>query len=159
MAVTWRKLAYEDDVILKALLTEQGDVIYASGVATPAALPHGTAGQVLKTGGHLANPSWGDETPAAHAASHQDGGGDEISVAALSGTLADDQHVLDTEVTTVIEATPLNDLAAADGAVDFGGQQATDFVLVNSAAPPAVAVLGKIYFDTDLSPYVCTSIA
>jgi len=33
-----------------------------------------------------------------HAASHQDGASDEISVAGLSGLLADDQHVLDAEV-------------------------------------------------------------
>ena len=45
-------------LIPKALLTEQGDVIYASGVATPAALVHGTAGQVLQSGGHAANPAW-----------------------------------------------------------------------------------------------------
>jgi len=32
-------------------------------------------------------------TPTAHKASHQDGGGDEISVAALSGTLADAQKI------------------------------------------------------------------
>jgi len=42
--------------------------------------------------------------PTAHAASHQNGGGDEISVAGLSGLLADDQHVLDTEVESVITA-------------------------------------------------------
>ena len=58
MAVTWKKLAYETDVILKSLLTEQGDVIYASAASTPAALPHGTSGQFLKTQGHGANPMW-----------------------------------------------------------------------------------------------------
>lgn len=67
MAVTWKKLAYETDVILKALLTEQGDVIYASAASTPAALAHGDAGQVLKSGGHAANPAWQDAgAPAAH---------------------------------------------------------------------------------------------
>lgn len=40
-------------------------------------------------------------TPGAHATSHEDGGGDEISVAGLSGLLADDQHVLDAEVLLV----------------------------------------------------------
>jgi hypothetical protein len=44
--------------MLESVLTEQGDVLYASGVATLAALPHGTAGQVLQSGGHAANPSW-----------------------------------------------------------------------------------------------------
>ena len=43
-------------------------------------------------------------TPGAHAASHQDGGADEISVAGLSGLLADDQHVLDAEVLLVAAA-------------------------------------------------------
>ena len=67
MAVIWRKLAYESDCILKTLLTEQGDIIYASAVSTPAALPHGTSGQVLKSGGHAANPAWQDiGAPAAH---------------------------------------------------------------------------------------------
>lgn len=47
--------------IPKSLLTEQGDVIYASGVATPTALAHGTSAQYLKSGGHGANPSW--DTP------------------------------------------------------------------------------------------------
>lgn len=44
--------------ISKALLTEQGDVIYASAASTPAALAHGTAGQLLQSGGHAADPSW-----------------------------------------------------------------------------------------------------
>jgi len=39
-----------------------------------------------------------------HAASHENAGGDEISVAALSGLLADDQHVLDAEVLAVAAA-------------------------------------------------------
>jgi len=41
----------------------------------------------------------------AHKTSHEDGGDDEISVAGLSGLLADDQHVLDAEVLAV--AAPL----------------------------------------------------
>ena len=53
-------MAYETatNYIPKSLLTEQGDIIYASAASTPAALPHGTAGQVLQSGGNAANPSW-----------------------------------------------------------------------------------------------------
>lgn len=40
-------------------------------------------------------------TAIAHKTSHQDGGSDEVSVTGLSGLLADDQHVLDTEVVAV----------------------------------------------------------
>ena len=46
----------------------------------------------------------GSNAPQTHKASHQDTGGDEISVTGLSGLLADDQHVLDTEVVSAIEA-------------------------------------------------------
>lgn len=158
MAVTWKKLAYEEDVITKALLTTTGDIIYASAASTPARLGVGANTNVLTLAAGI--PSWAAPgAPAAHKATHEDGGADEISVAALSGLLADDQHVLDTEVTTVIEATPLNDLAAADGAIAIAGQQLTDAVLDNQAANPAVAVLGKVYFKTgDTSAYVCTAI-
>lgn len=38
-----------------------------------------------------------------HHATHENGGGDEISVTGLSGLLADDQHVLDTEVDARID--------------------------------------------------------
>lgn len=39
-----------------------------------------------------------------HASDHEDGGSDEIDLAALSGLLADDQHVLDAEVLAVAAA-------------------------------------------------------
>ena len=48
----------------------------------------------------------------AHKATHQNGGGDEISVAALSGLLADDQHIIDAEAVSAMgvkgDANPLN---------------------------------------------------
>jgi len=40
---------------------------------------------------------------AAHHARHEDSGADEISVTGLSGLLADDQHVLDSEVVSAAE--------------------------------------------------------
>lgn len=46
-----------------------------------------------------------------HSALHENGGGDEISVAGLSGLLADDQHVLDAEVIAAIEGEATLDLA------------------------------------------------
>lgn len=45
--------------------------------------------------------------PGRHKTTHQDDGSDEISVEALSGLLADDQHVLDTEVLAVAIAKTL----------------------------------------------------
>ena len=160
MAVTWKKLAYEDDVITKALLTAAGDIVYASASATPAILAVGSDTNVLTLAAGV--PSWAAAgTPGAHAASHENAGGDEISVAGLSGTLADDQHVLDTEVTTVIEATPLNDLATADGVIDCGGQQLQDPVIHQVADATALGgltpVVGKLAMQIDtLAAYICT---
>ena len=160
MAVTWKKLAFEDDVITKALLTAAGDIIYASGVGTPAVLAKGADTNVLTLAAGV--PSWAAAgTPGAHAASHQDAGGDEISVAGLSGLLADDQHVLDTEVTAVIVATPLNDLAAADGAIAGGGQQLQNIVIHQVADAAALAaltpVVGKLAMQvSNLAAYICT---
>lgn len=57
----------------------------------------------------------GSNAPQAHTASHQNGGGDEVSVTGLSGLLADDQHVLDTEV----QAIKLDDFTAPDDNTDL----------------------------------------
>jgi len=87
---TWKKLVYEDDAILKSLLTEQGDIIYASAASTPAVLPHGTSTQYLKSGGDGANPSW--DTPAGGGATIVRKTADEI--VNNSTTLQNDDHLL-----------------------------------------------------------------
>ena len=162
MAVTWKKLAYEDDVITKAFIAAKGDIISASGNDTPLILTVGANDKVLVADSSAATGlKWDSPAPASHATSHENGGGDEISVSGLSGLLADDQHVLDTEVTAVIEATPLNDLAAADGDVDFDGQAATHLVIQNVADDAAkaalTAVVGMLAFQVDeLAFYGCT---
>lgn len=71
MAVTWKKLAYEDDVITKALLTTKGDMIYASAAGTPARLGIGSDDQILRV--NVDVPNWENvPPPAAHALdSHQ----------------------------------------------------------------------------------------
>jgi hypothetical protein len=56
MAVTWKKLAYETDVITKALLTTKGDIIYASSASTPARLGIGTNTQLLNVATDV--PAW-----------------------------------------------------------------------------------------------------
>src|SRR3990167_4302947 len=52
-----------------------------------------------------------------HNARHENGGADEVSVAGLSGLLADDQHVLDSEVTAVAGALTLYDAQSILAAV------------------------------------------
>jgi hypothetical protein len=126
MAITWKKVAYEGDVIAKTLLTTKGDMVYASAANTPARLPIGTDTQILNVGTDI--PAWINiPAPAAH-------------------------H--------------LNDHIAADGAVDFNLQQATDLVVqtvANEAALPAGAgtvAVGQLCWATaELSLHVCTASA
>ena len=48
MAVAWKKLAYEEDVILESFMAAKGDLISASADDTPLILSKGTDGYVLK---------------------------------------------------------------------------------------------------------------
>jgi hypothetical protein len=123
MAITWRKIAYELDVIKKSDFTAHGDLLYGTGAGTFDALHHGNAGDVLTLAADV--PTWA--APAAPAAHH------------------------------------LNDHTAADGAVDFNLQVATDFVVhtvANEAALPAGAgtvAVGQLCWATgELSLHVCT---
>lgn len=205
MAVTWKKLAYEDDVITKALLTTKGDIIYATAASTPARLAIGADNQILRVATDQVN--WEDlPAAAAHKDDHDPNDGAdaldtanaaEISAVVAAGTgtshsfaradhvhainhgitdnhivtidgndIADDEiarftaNGLESRTPAEVAATmALDDIGDPDAAVDFNDQEALDIVLPNSAEVPATPVLGKIYFDTDLSVYVCTSIA
>ena len=65
MAVAWKKLAYEDDVITKAFMATKGDILYASGAGVPAVLAIGGDNQVLRVATDI--PAWEAEgAPAAH---------------------------------------------------------------------------------------------
>ena len=56
MAITWKRLAYESDVITKALLTTTGDIIYASSANTPSRLAIGTDDYILRVATNV--PAW-----------------------------------------------------------------------------------------------------
>jgi len=87
MAVTWKKLAYEDDVITKALLTTTGDIIYASGANTPVRLGVGANTNVLTLAGGV--PTWAAAgAPGAHKDTHDpEDGADALDCAAPSALL------------------------------------------------------------------------
>jgi len=77
-----------------------------------------------------------------HASVHENGGADEISVTALSGLLADDQHVLDAEVKLI----KLDDFASPEDNIDLdaaAGQHGlmpkNDKVKLDAAASAATA--------------------
>lgn len=133
MAVTWKKLGFEDDLILKSVLTAKGSIITASAASTPAELAIGTNGYVLQVS--TDTPAWVDPAGlavAAHATTHKNSGSDEIL---------------------------LHEFGEPTSAVAFSGQQATDLVVhtvANAAARPT-PVVGKIVFQTDeLAFYGCT---
>lgn len=81
--------------VLRSLFTEQGDLAYRNATIW-AALAHGTAGQVLITGGDAANPSWSSAPTitfanANHTHQAAGTGGQLDHGLALTG-LADDDH-------------------------------------------------------------------
>jgi len=134
MAVEWKKLAYEDNVITKAFMAAKGDLISASADDTPLILTVGANDFVLvaasgeATGLKWAAPTGG--TPAAHKDSHDpEDGSDALDTAApaelasvqASGvgsahTLARADHahqiqasIADNHLVTVDDATPPTD--------------------------------------------------
>ena len=135
MAVTWKKLALEDDVILKSTVTTKGDILVASGAGALTRLGIGTANYILYV--NTDTPGWKDPATlavATHATTHKSGGADAIK---------------------------LNELAVPTAAVAHNGQQITDVVLHTVADTTAMNALtplvGKIVWKTDaLAPYVCT---
>ena len=133
MAVIWKKLAYEDDVILKSLLTAKGSLITSSAAGAPLELGVGTDTYLLAIS--TDTPAWIDPATLSvgtHATTHKNGGADEIL---------------------------LHEFGEPTAAVPFDGQQATDLVahtVANAAARPD-PVVGKPIFQTDeLAMYVCT---
>ena len=75
----------------------------------------------------------------AHNTRHENGGADEVSVAGLSGLLADDQHVLDAEVTAV--AIALSQKAAASGVASLDGSTLVVQNPANATATPTASKL------------------
>jgi len=127
------------NLIAKALVTEQGDIIYASAASTPAALPHGTAGQVLQSGGHAANPSWLTVDNTA--------GGTDASIAPVTSNVLYDHGVATTGVhgvgagtiakTADITATKLDDFATPDANTDLNANTTNHGLLLQATSPAA----------------------
>uniref|UniRef100_A0A6M3KSN7 Uncharacterized protein n=1 Tax=viral metagenome TaxID=1070528 RepID=A0A6M3KSN7_9ZZZZ len=121
MAVTWKKVAYADEVIANALLATKGDMIYASAAGVPAKLAIGADDEILRVATDL--PNWeAMPAPAAHT---------------------------------------LNSHTAADGAVDFNLQEATDLVVMdvaNEAGLPEVgiAVAQLCFAASEKTLHICT---
>lgn len=83
---------------------------------------------------------------AAHAARHENGGDDEVSVAGLSGLLADDQHVLDAEA----KAAAVQAGAITDGVTKAPTHDAVyDVAVIAATATTPGEVDTKITTHTD----------
>ena len=97
--------------------------------ATAAQKGVATATQIAKLDGIATGADvTGSNAPQAHKTSHENGGGDEVSLVGLSGLLADDQHVLDAEVVAALLVDATSDPlavgnAAADGVEDSSARK------------------------------------
>ena len=88
MAVTWKKLAYEADVVTKALLTAKGDIISASAASTPAVIAVGADATVLTAdSGEAAGIKWAALSVAAHKDSHDPNDGSDALDCAAAGEI------------------------------------------------------------------------
>jgi hypothetical protein len=147
MAVTWKKLAFADEVAtLSAELAHDIGTTASAGVATDASR---------------------------HDHVHIIGDGAVNTAAKLATDVVETLKIKDLNVTTAkIAADAIDGTKIADDAVgsehieplsaklECNGQQLENAVLENNAADPTTPVLGKIYFKTgDTHPYVCTAIA
>ena len=91
MAITWKKIAYEDDVITKAFLDAVGDLISASADNTPVILSVGANDTCLiADSGEASGLKWGTPsgiTPAAHKDSHDPNDGTDPLDCAAAGEI------------------------------------------------------------------------
>ena len=150
MTITWKALAYADDIITKALF-DANTILAADTDDTPAALTVAeqtivgriTSGNItaltaaeVRTLINVADGAdvTGSNAPQAHAASHKNGGSDEVL---------------------------LNEFGEPTGAVEFDGQEIQNPVIHQVADSTALnlltPVVGKIAMQIDdLTPYLCT---
>jgi hypothetical protein len=136
-------------------LTEQGDIIYASGAGSPAALAHGTAGQLLQSGGHAANPSW--SSPVISITYIIDGGGSAIATG-LKGFL---------EIPFACTLTAWTLMADVAGAIviDVWNDSYANFPPTDADAKPGagkeptIAATNQKAQDTDIADWTSVTVA
>jgi len=134
--------------IPKSLLTEQGDIIYASAAGTPAALAHGSANAPLLSGGNGANPAWAAYTiaaPDAAGAVLYSDGTNWTRATTLSVTLnnaaaqfvdqsaATKKILIDPSGNTAGATTTIKTNQAADATLNIGAITTGDYVAVGPA--------------------------
>lgn len=139
----------------KATLTEKGDLYYASAASTPAARAHGNAGQILRTGGHGADPTWIDNVVSVTFII--DGGGSAIT-AGFKGWL---------EIPFACTLTAYTLLADVAGAivVDVWRDSYANFPPVNADAmpgagkEPTIVATNQMSQDLDISDWTTVAVA
>lgn len=175
MAITWKKLAFADDAILKAFMAAKGDIISASADDTPLILTVGANDLVLTADSNEATGLKWAAVPSGLATDTLWAAKGDVAVATgddAAGvlTVGADNTILQVATDTPVWETPaavaatmaLDDIGVPDAAVDFDLQEATDLVVMtvaNEAALPAANVaVGQLCWCTaELSLHICTA--
>ena len=89
------------------------------------------------------------QTGGEHAANHQNNGSDEISVAGLSGLLADAQTPA-SHTHVAGDLPDLDSLTVPSASVNFNSQQATNFRVENRTSDPGSPTTGQLWLRTDI---------
>ncbi len=176
MAVTWKKLAFESDVITKAFIAAKGDLIGASADNTPLILSVGSAGQILTVdSGETTGLKWVTGNIAGMATDTLWDAKGDLAVGTGSNTgakltLGSDTYLLGVATdtpgwkspATVAATMALDDIGNPDGAVKFNLQEANKLVVMtvaNEAALPTTSIaVGQLCWATsELTLHVCTA--
>jgi hypothetical protein len=119
------------------VMTERGDIIYRNATV-PTALHHGTAGQLLTTGGHGADPSWATLTSDGHGAlSYQNTALALLHPAAVAGVSAGFMSSAD--------KTKLDALPTVNAFMGDGSDGAAAFTAAGAAVTGATHEGGGVY--------------
>lgn len=110
------------------------DALKLMGVDLDATMSQPANGNVI--GYDAASETWKPQSaavPGAHAATHQNGGSDEISVTGLSGVLADPQTPDTSAVEAIVDALGV---IKADGSIPFAGDESMGGFKLTTLATP-----------------------
>jgi len=140
--LSWKKVAYLEEVATLSNNVPQAITQGASGSAG--------SGTAASRDDHE-HPSPSTWAPSAHKTSHENGGGDEISVAGLSGLLADGQTPLTHAASHKSgggDSIKLNEFADPTAEIKINKQPLRNMVVDPQATAPSTPVDGQEYYNT-----------
>ena len=150
MAITWKKVAYEADVITKAFMAAKGDLISASDNDTPLILTVGG------TNGHVLTVDSGEATGLKWAAAAGGGGGLAYEVISANDTAASGEgFLIDASGGAIVLTLPATPSAGDTvGAVDAYNKATTNTITIARNGENIEGAAEDLIIDVDGAGFV-----